>query len=78
MKVVDDKIPRKDHKKLNYLRPKLDFYDKKIKTKTNSHQIEPKQNNLTYTSLEKIWELSSIRLVNRTKEQKSSKIRHYF
>ena len=34
--------------------------------KSNSRQKKPKQNNLTFTSLEKIWDLSSMRLVNRS------------
>ena len=50
--------------------------------KSNSHQIKPKQNNLTYTSLEKVGDLFSMRLVNRTtkksKEVRSSKIPFHF
>ena len=47
---------------------------KKIITKSNSHQIKPKQNSLTNTSLEKIWDQFSMRLVNRsTKKRKNNK-----
>ena len=38
---------------------------KKIITKSKSHQ-KNLNNNLTYTSLEKIWDLHLIRLVNRS------------
>ena len=42
--------------------------------KSNSHQIKPKRNSLTYTPLEKIWDQFSVRLVNRsTKKRKDSK-----
>ena len=43
--------------------------NKKIITQSNSHQKKPKQNSLVYTSLEKIWDLSSMRLVNRLTEK---------
>ena len=44
---------------------------KKIITKANSHQIKNNQNDLTYISLEKVWDLSRMRLVNRsTKKSK--------
>ena len=33
---------------------------KKIITKSNSHQMKPKQNSLTYTSLEKICKISQL------------------
>ena len=47
---------------------------KKIITKSNSHQIKPKQNSLTYTSLEKIWDRVAMRLVNKsTKKKKMAK-----
>ena len=42
-------------------------------TKSNAHQIKPKQNSLTYTSLEKIWDRFSARLVNRSTKRKKSK-----
>ena len=53
---------------------------KKIK-ESNSHQIKPKQSNLPYSSLEKIRDVHSMRLVNRStnnKEARSSKTRFYF
>ena len=52
----------------NYLRSQLDVYNKKIITKLNSHEIKPKQNSLTCTSLEKIWDQFSMPLVNRSTE----------
>ena len=76
MKVFDNRITKKDHKKSkhkHYLRPQLDVYNKKIIKKSNSHQIKPKQNSLTYASLEKIWDRFSIRLDWLTGRQKSEK-----
>ena len=50
------------------------FTIKKIITKSNSRQIKSKQNSLTYTSLEKIWDQLSMRLVNKsTKSEKTAK-----
>ena len=53
-----------------------------IITKSNSHQIKLKQNNLNYTSLIKIRDASSMRLVNRStkdsKEVQNSKICFHF
>ena len=74
MKVVDNGTNRKDQKKKSdnkhYLRPKLNVYNEKKKvTKSDSHQIKPKQNNVTYISLETIWELSSMRLNNRSEKE---------
>ena len=50
--------------------------------KSNWHQIKPKQNDLTYTPLENIWDLSALRLVNKStkksKEVPTSKIRFHF
>ena len=47
---------------------------KKNQSKSNLHQIKPKQNSLTYTSLEKIWDRVSMRLVNKsTKKRKIAK-----
>ena len=54
---------------------------KKIIEKSNLHQKKPKQNKITYTSLEKIRDLSSIRLANRLtvkSKMQSTKIRLYF
>ena len=65
--MVDNMITRKDNNKYEttniiYDQNSISIINKIIK-KSNSHQIKPKQN-LTYTSLEKIWVLSSMRLVN--------------
>ena len=50
-----------------------------IITQSNSHQIKPKENNLTYDSLEKIWDLSPMLLVNRPKnEQLGAKFKNTF
>ena len=86
MNVVVNRTTRKDNNK--YKTTNI-IYDKKsvaiiniIITKSNSHQIKPKRNNMTYTSLEKIGDLSSLRLVNRSikkgNEVRSSKIRFRF
>ena len=75
MKVFDNRNTKKDHKKSehkHHLR-QLDVYNKKIITKSNSHQIKPKQNRLIYASLEKIWDRFSIRLDWLTGRQKSEK-----
>ena len=54
----------------------------KIITKSNWHQIKPKKNNLTYATLEKIWDLSPMQLVDmstkKSKEMRTSKKRFYF
>ena len=54
---------------------------KKIITKSNSRQIKSKQNMLTYTSLEKLWDPFSMRLVNRStkniKKAKRCKVKKY-
>ena len=43
-----------------------------IMTKSDSHQMKPKQNKIKYTSNEKIWDLSSMHLGNRsTKKRKN-------
>ena len=51
-------------------------------TRSKSPQIKQKQQNLTFTSLESLWDPSSLRMVNRStkksKEVRSSKIRFYF
>ena len=45
-----------------------------MSTKSNSHQTKSKQNSLTYTSLEKIWDRFSMRQVNSsTKSEKIAK-----
>ena len=84
MKVVDNMITRKDNNKYQttniiYDQNSISIIDKII-TKSNSHQIKPTQNNLTYTPLEKIWVLSSMRLVNRwtKKEQRGAKFENKF
>ena len=47
---------------------------KKIITKSDSREIKSKQNSLTYTSFETIWDQFSMRLVNRsTKSEKIAK-----
>ena len=72
MKIFDNKTTKKDHKKSkhkHYLRPQLGIYNKKNITKSNSHQIKPKQNSLTYTSLENIWDRFSMRLINRSTQK---------
>ena len=85
MNTVDNRTTRKDNKK--YQTTNL-IYDQnsmaiinKIR-KSNSHQIKPKQNNLTYTLLEKVGDLFSMRLINRStkksKEVRSLKIRFHF
>ena len=57
MNVVDNRTTRKDKNKYQTTNiiydQNLMFIINKIITKSNSHQIKPKQNNLTYTSLEK-------------------------
>ena len=68
MKVVDNRITRKDNDKSNskpYL-PNHDVDNKNIITKTKLHHITPKQDKLTYTSLKKMQDLSSMRLVERS------------
>ena len=37
--------------------------------KSNSHQIKPKQNKLTYALLQKTWELSSIDSITDQKKR---------
>ena len=57
------------------------YFNNKIITKSNLHQIKTERNNLTYTSLEKIWDIYSMRLVNMlTKKSKEvrSKIRFHY
>ena len=79
--LLEGKIKKKSNKK-HYLRPEVDVYIKKIITKSNSHQIKPKQNNLTYTSLEKTWFMSSMRKCSkwlkrsRKKEQIGAKFKN--
>ena len=47
---------------------------KNIITKSKLHQFKPEHNNITYTLLKKMRDLSSMRLVNRsTKKVRSSK-----
>ena len=52
-----------------------------IKKKSQQNQTgirkNPKQNKFTYISLEKIWDLASMRLVNRSAKKKSKKIQKY-
>ena len=69
MKVVDNRSTRRDNNKNETTNI---FYDQnsmsiieKITLKSNSHQIKTKKNNLTYDSLEKIWDLSPMLLINR-------------
>ena len=55
------------------------FTLKKRTTKSNSHKIKPKQNKISYTSLEKILDLSSMQLANRsTKRAKCAKFKNTF
>ena len=74
---------KKSNKK-HYLRSEVDVYIKKIITKSNSHQIKPEQNNLTYTSLEKTWYMSSMQKClkwlkrSRKKEQIGAKFKNTF
>ena len=68
MNVVDNMTTRKDNKKhkttnITYDQNSISIINKII-TKSNSNQINSKQNNLTYTYLEKIRNLFSMRLVN--------------
>ena len=82
MKVVNDKTTRKDNNKnqttnIIYDQNSISVINK-IVTKSNSDQIKSKRNNLTYTSLDKIWNLSSMRLVNRsTKRAKRCEVQKH-
>ena len=55
---------------------------KKVTAKSISHQIKPKQNEKSYTLLEKVLDLSSMRLGNRSakisKRKRGSNIRFHF
>ena len=86
---ADKRVNRTTRKHNNKYQTTNIIYDQKsvaiinkIITKSNSHQIKPKQNNLTYVSLEKIGDLSSMRLfnwsINKSNEVRSSKIRFHF
>ena len=73
MNVVDNMTTRKHN---NKYQTTIIIYDqnsisviKKMITKSNSHQIKSKRNNLTYTSLDKIWNLFSMRLVDKSKKK---------
>ena len=70
IKVVNNRTTRGDN---NENQTTNTIYDqntmsiiKKIITKTNSNQINPKQNKLSYSSLQKIRDLSTMRLVDRS------------
>ena len=84
LNVVDNRTTKKDNNKYQktsiiYNQNAMSIINKII-TKSNSIKIKTKQNNLTYTSLEKIWDLSSMRLVNRStnKEQSGAKLKNSF
>ena len=66
--LLEKTIVKKQITNINYDQNSMSII-KKILTKSNSHQIKPKQNKFTYTSLEKILDLSSIRLGNRLKKR---------
>ena len=83
MKLVVNRTTRKDKSKNQITNIKYDQNSmsifKKIRTKSNAYQIKPKQNKLTYTSLEKTWDLSSIDWVTgRQKEQKGANFNNMF
>ena len=70
MNVVDNMTTRTDNNKYQTTN-NIDNQNSisginKIITKSDSQQIKSKQNSLTYTPLEKIWNLSSMRLMNRS------------
>ena len=64
MKIFDNRTNIKDHKNIKKTNVIYDHNSistiKKIKKKSNSYQIKPKQNSLTYTSLEKNWDRVSM------------------
>ena len=67
MKVVDNRNTRMDNNKnqttnIIYDQNSMSTIEKIIKS--NSHQIKTKRKHLTYDSLEKIWYLSPMLLVN--------------
>ena len=69
MKLGVYRITGKDNHKIqitniNYDQNSMSILKKIIKS--NLHQIKPKQNKLTYASLEKIRDLSSMQLGNRS------------
>ena len=71
MNVVDNMTTRKHNNKYQttiiiYDQNSISVINKMI-TKSNSHQIKSKRNNLTYTSLDKIWNLSS--MVDKSKKR---------
>ena len=82
MNVVDNRTTRKDKNK--YPTTKI-IYDQnsmaiinKIITVSDWHQIKPEINNSTFNSIEKIWNLSSMRLVNKsTKKAKRCDVQKY-
>ena len=73
MEVVDNRTTRKDNNKTQTTKIIYDIISmsmtKKI-TKPKSHQIKPKQNIITYNSLNKMRDLSSMRLVNESKKKR--------
>ena len=84
MKLVVNRTTRKDNKKIKKTNSN---YDKtqclylKIITKSHSHQTKPKQNNSSYTSLEKYMVPVLERVTGRQKRAKkgrNSKIRFFF
>ena len=81
IKIVDKRTTSKDKKRFKEKNTNIICDQnsmsiiKKIK-KSISDQKKPKQNNLTYTSIEKIWDLSSMRLVNTS--TKNFKITFFF
>ena len=73
MKAVDNSTTRKDYNEnqtTNFIHDKISMsMIKKFITKPKSHQIKPKQNNITYTSLKKMQDLSSMQLAKRSKKE---------
>ena len=82
MNVVDNRTTRKDNNKyqttsLIYDQNSMAIITKIIKS--NSHQIKLKRNNLTYNSIEKIGDVSSMQLLTgQAKEQRGGKFKNTF
>ena len=58
---------------INYDQNLMTIIKKIIKTKSNSHQIKHEQNKFSYTSLEKMWDLSSMRLGNQPTQKRAKR-----
>ena len=83
MSVIDNRTTRKDNNKYQttniiYNQNSISII-KEIITTSNPHQIKPKRNNLTKTSLEKNGTCPQCDwLIGRQKEQKGAKVQNTF